>query len=160
VEHIFWLARHRSPLRALAAFNALTLPDPPRVLRSSAGQVAIAGVYRAMLAADELTHRLTHREPDSMTRQLGNAELLTSREVPAFCFDYHPDMDALAANRVPWRLATGRDSVGKPYHRPAHVLAQRIGVPVVEFPGGHTPYLHQPEEFTTVLTSFLAELGP
>lgn len=160
LEYILWLAGHRSPLRAYAAFGAMTLPDPPRAFRSPAGQAAIAGAVRVMLTAGTLTRRFTHREPGSMTRQLGNAELLTRRELPAFCFEYHPDLEALAVSPVPWRLATGEDSVGRPYHQPAHVLAQRLGVPVAEFPGGHTPYLHRPEEFTSVLAGLLAEFGP
>lgn len=158
MDDIVRLARQRSPMRAYAAFGAMILPGPPRLFRSPAGQAVIAGASRAMLAAGSLTRRISHREPDSMTRQLGNAKPMFDREIPAFCVDYRPDLDALAASRVPWRLATGRDSVGRPYHRPAHVLAEGLGMSVAEFSGGHTPYLHQPEEFTAALTGLLTEL--
>jgi pimeloyl-ACP methyl ester carboxylesterase len=64
----------------------------------------------------------------------------------------------LLAVRVPWRLATGRDSVERPYYRPAHVLSDKLGVACVEFPGGHTAYQQQPEEFTSRLTEILDQL--
>jgi len=157
-ERLHQLADQRSPLRAYAAFGAMILDDPPWVFRSPAGQTAVAGGSRALLAIGGLARRVTGREPDAMTRQLGNADLLMLREMPTFLFEYQPDLAALAASPVPWRLATGRDSVGRPYHRPAHVLAQRLGVPVVEFPGGHTLYVERPEEFVATLLPILAEL--
>lgn len=69
---------------------------------------------------------------------------------------YQPDLPALRDVAVPWRLATGRDSVGKPYYRPAHVLAEKLGVPCEEFPGGHTVYIDQPSQFTEALEQILA----
>jgi pimeloyl-ACP methyl ester carboxylesterase len=145
------IAREKSPLRAYAAFGAMTMDDPPWLFRSSLGQALVAGASRIALPVGAAVRRITGGEPSSMTRQLGNADLLLRRELPLIGLDYQPDLPALRDVAVPWRLATGRDSVGKPYHRPAHVLSERLGVPCEEFPGGHTAYIERPREFTETL---------
>ncbi|MEV4355444.1 alpha/beta fold hydrolase [Nonomuraea sp. NPDC004186] len=155
IEHIGRLGQDGHLMRAFAAFGAMTLPDPPRIFLSPTGQTVIAAGTQLVLAAGDLARRLTRREPDAMTRQLHNAELMLRRELPAFCFDYQPDLSAPAATTAPWCLATGRDSVGKPYYTPAHVLSERLGIPCQEFPGGHVPYMQHPEEFTKTLTTIL-----
>jgi len=159
IAEIGRLAREKSPLRAYAAFGAMTLPDPPWLFRSPAGQALIAGASRLTLRLSPAVRKLTGREPGSMTRQLGNADLLLRRELPSFCFDYQPDADVLHGAQIPWCLATGSDSRGKPYYTPAHVLAAQLGVPCEEFPGGHTSYLQQPQEFTEALTKTLDGFG-
>jgi hypothetical protein len=52
-----------------------------------------------------------------MHRLIGNADITFTRELP-LCFDHQPDLEALRSAPVPWRLATGRDSAGRPYCRP------------------------------------------
>ncbi|MCK2218382.1 alpha/beta hydrolase [Actinomadura sp. ATCC 31491] len=155
LDHIARLARDGHLMRAYAAFGAMTLPDPPRLFLSPAGQAVIAAATHVMLAAGDLARKVSGREPDPMTRQLRNAELAFRRELPAVCLDHRPDLAALAAATAPWCLATGRDSAGKPYYAPAHVLSRRLGIPCAEFPGGHLPYLHHPREFTGTLTTIL-----
>ncbi|GAA5178760.1 alpha/beta hydrolase [Rugosimonospora acidiphila] len=152
------IAQEKSPLRAYAAFGAMTMTDPPWLFRSPVGQAVVAGASRIALPVGAAVRRITGGRPSSMTRQLGNADLLLRRELPVG-LTYQPDLDALRDAAVPWRLATGRDSVGKPYHRPAHVLAEQLGVPCEEFPGGHTVYLEQPAEFAETLVSVLQEFG-
>ncbi|GAA0573484.1 alpha/beta hydrolase [Paractinoplanes ferrugineus] len=149
------IAREKSPLRAYAAFGAMTMNDPPWLFRSAVGQALVAAASRAALPAGAALRRVTGRKPSSMTRQLGNADLLLRRELPLISLDYQPDLPALREVAVPWRPATGRDSVGKPYYRPAHLLAERLGVPCEEFPGGHTVYIQQPDQFTEALTNIL-----
>ncbi|GAA2287445.1 alpha/beta hydrolase [Nonomuraea roseoviolacea subsp. roseoviolacea] len=155
IEYIGRLGRDGHLMRAYAAFGAMTLPDPPRMFLSPAGQAVIAAGTHLMLAAGDLARKINRREPDAMTRQLRNAELAFRRELPELCFDYRPDLAALAATTAPWCLATGRDSVGKPYYTPAHVLSERLGIPCQEFPGGHLPFMQHPEEFTKTLTTIL-----
>jgi pimeloyl-ACP methyl ester carboxylesterase len=149
------IARERSPLRAYAAFGAMTMDDPPWLFRSPAGQALVAGASMVALPLGAAVRRITGREPSSMTRQLGNADLLLRREFPLISLDYRPDLAALRTSSVDWSLATGRNSVGKPYYRPAQVLAELVGVPCEEFPGGHTVYLQQPHEFTDTLVKVL-----
>ncbi|WP_369255473.1 MULTISPECIES: alpha/beta fold hydrolase [unclassified Streptomyces] len=159
MEDIERLGREKGPLRASAAFGAMTLPQPPRMFVSPRGQALIAATSRVMLATAGAAQRVTGREPDTMTRILGNSRILVERELPEFCFAYQPDLDALRDVGIPWRLATGRDSEGRPYHRPAHVLSELLGVACEEFPGGHTVYQQLPEEFTQRLTTILDQLS-
>jgi hypothetical protein len=62
-----------------------------------------------------------------------------------------PDLDALAAVRERLVLGRGRESRSAPPARPNAVLAQRFGLPLVEFPGGHVGYAQAPAEFAEVL---------
>jgi pimeloyl-ACP methyl ester carboxylesterase len=149
------IAREKSPLRAYAAFGAMTMDHPPWLFRSAIGQALVAGASRIALPVGAAVRRVTGGQPSSMTRQLGNADLLLRRELPVIGLEYQPDVAALRDVAVPWRLATGRDSVGKPYHRPAHVLAEQLGVPCEEFPGGHTVYIERPQQFTETLETIL-----
>ncbi|WP_433413073.1 alpha/beta fold hydrolase [Microtetraspora malaysiensis] len=160
IERLGRLGRDGHVMRAYAAFGGMTLPDPPRIFLSPSGQALIAAATHLVLAAGGLTRKITRREPDVMTRQLRNAELTMRRELPAFCFDYRPDLAALAATTAPWCPATGRDSAGKPYYAPAHLLSERLGVPCQEFPGGHVPFMRHPEEFTATLTKILEGFQP
>ncbi|WP_432174679.1 alpha/beta fold hydrolase [Streptomyces sp. Tue6028] len=159
VEDIERLGREKGPLRAAAAFGAMTMPEPPRMFVSPRGQAVIAAASRLMLATGGSVRRVTGREPDTMTRILANSALLVERELPEFCFAYRPDLQALRDTDAPWCLATGRDSEGRPYHRPAHVLGGLLGVACEEFPGGHTVYQQLPEEFTRRLTTILDRLS-
>lgn len=151
------LAREKSPLRAYAAFGAMVMEGPPWLFRSSIGQALVAGASRVALPVGAVVRRVTGVEPSSMTRQLGNADLLLRRELPLIGLEYQADLPALREVAVPWRLATGRDSVGRPYYAPAHVLAEQLGVPCDEFPGGHTVYIEKPREFTELLEKILEE---
>lgn len=159
IEDIERLGREKGPLRAAAAFGAMTMPEPPRMFVSPRGQAVIAATSRFLLATGGSVRRVTGREPDTMSRILGNSALLIERELPEFCFAYQPDLQALRNAGIPWRLATGRDSEGRPYYRPAHVLSELLGVACEEFPGGHTVYQQLPEEFTQRLTTILDQLS-
>jgi len=155
---IFDLAK-RSPLRAYAAFGAMIMTNPPWLFRSQLGQATIAGATRVALLVGAAWRRLTGRQPDSMTRQLGNADLLLRRELPVIAFEYEADEQALRSVDVPWCLAVGQESAGKPYHRPALVLSQRLGVPCEVFPGGHTLYVEDPAAFADALLNVLEGLS-
>ncbi|MEU4352787.1 hypothetical protein [Streptomyces sp. NPDC023838] len=62
-----------------------------------------------------------------------------------------PDVAALAplADRI--SVAGGRDSRTRAVHRPVEVLAERLGLRLLEFPGGHVGYAKWPEEFAGLL---------
>jgi pimeloyl-ACP methyl ester carboxylesterase len=53
-------------------------------------------------------------------------------------------------------LAGGQDSDGSPLLRPAAVLAERLGRPLVRFPGGHVGVTEQPEAFADRLAEVIA----
>ncbi|MEV6137274.1 alpha/beta hydrolase [Nocardia sp. NPDC051990] len=158
IAELLKLATEKSPLRAFAAFGVMTMPNVPRVLRSNFGQALMAGGSRISLSIGAALRRITRAHPSTMTRQLNNADLLLRRELPAFLFDYRPDLSALRKVAVPWRLAAGRDSVGKPYYVATHALAGELGRDCVEFPYGHVPYQLQPEEFVDRLLELFDEM--
>ncbi|QFZ19198.1 alpha/beta fold hydrolase [Saccharothrix syringae] len=149
------IADTEGPLRGFVAFATMTMPTPPRLFRHRAGRALVAAALWLVRATGTAWRRVTGRAPGGMARLVGNTGVLMRRELPAFCHDYRPDLDALRSAHPPWWLATGRDSAGRPYHRPAHVLGGRLGVPVVEFPGGHTAYQRHAEDFARCLIELL-----
>ncbi|GAB3889526.1 hypothetical protein GCM10029964_059350 [Kibdelosporangium lantanae] len=158
IDQLRHIADTEGPLRGFVAFAAMTMDKPPRMFAKRSGRVAFAGLMTLVLGVGRLGRAVTGKAPGGMARLVGNAGLTFRRELPAFCYDYEPDLAALSAVTVPWRLATGVGSVGRPYYRPAHVLGEKLGVPCVEFPGGHTPYQQHPAEFTDRLTEILDDL--
>jgi len=66
-----------------------------------------------------------------------------------------PDLDALAAVGERLVLGRGRESRSAPPARPNEVLAERLGRPIVEFPGGHIGFSQAPAEFAEVLAGAL-----
>lgn len=93
-----------------------------------------------------------------MTRILGNFELLMQQQLPDFR-DYTPDIAALSETEVAWAAAAGVESRGRPYFRPAHVLAGVANVQCERFPGGHTIHLENPPAFAERLRRVLKELN-
>jgi clorobiocin biosynthesis protein CloN7 len=71
--------------------------------------------------------------------------------------NYRPDVEALRA--VPARIvvAAGATSEGQLAHRGAEALADRLGTPVVEFPGDHGGFVFLPEQCARVLDQVLTQ---
>ncbi|MBT2385739.1 alpha/beta fold hydrolase [Streptomyces sp. ISL-11] len=69
---------------------------------------------------------------------------------------YVPDPAALATVAERIVLAGGHDSRADVIHRPAAVLAERLGHEPAEFPGGHVGYVRYPAEFAERLIDVLA----
>lgn len=67
-----------------------------------------------------------------------------------------PDLTALHRHADRLALGVGRNSRGHLPSRPAALLAEQLGRPLLEFPGGHTGLREDPAEFARVL---LAALG-
>lgn len=76
------------------------------------------------------------------------------RIVPGF-MSYAPDVDRLAALSDRLVLACGHDSRGELPYRPAAFLAERLGIELVHFPGGHTGLTTHPAEFCELLLKTL-----
>jgi clorobiocin biosynthesis protein CloN7 len=64
---------------------------------------------------------------------------------------YEPDFSALQAGPARVIVAGGTTSKGAFAQRSAAALAQRLGTPLIDFPGGHTGFSDESEEFTAVL---------
>ncbi|MEV7009139.1 alpha/beta hydrolase [Streptosporangium sp. NPDC051022] len=96
---------------------------------------------------------LPPRAAEMMTRLMANAPIMMEHELRQFT-SYLPDMTALGAAGDRLVLAAGRESRGHLPYRPAAVLAERLGVELVEFPGAHS-FTDAPEEFAGRLTEVL-----
>jgi pimeloyl-ACP methyl ester carboxylesterase len=69
---------------------------------------------------------------------------------------YQPDFSTLEAAPTRLVVAGGTDSRGEFPQRAAVALAERLGTPLVDFPGGHDGFARKPVEFESVLRHTLA----
>lgn len=93
---------------------------------------------------------------DLLKRLSGNWEYMTRCEVRSF-IDYVPDLDQIVRNGVRIAPAAGVDS--DPFdRRVSAAIADRLGVELADFPGGHLAPMNRPAEFATGLFSLLQRL--
>ena len=64
---------------------------------------------------------------------------------------YRPEVEALRNSSSRVVIAAGATSKGEFPHRTAAALSERLGTPLIEFPGGHGGFLSHPQEFASVL---------
>ncbi|MEU7883321.1 alpha/beta fold hydrolase [Microbispora bryophytorum] len=88
-------------------------------------------------------------------RTMADMPYFLGRIVPSF-MAYTPDVDRLEALSDRLVLAAGADSEGELPYRPAAFLAERLGVELVHFPGGHTGLSTHPAEFGELLRKVLS----
>jgi clorobiocin biosynthesis protein CloN7 len=69
---------------------------------------------------------------------------------------YEPDISALQAAPARVVVAGGTTSKGEFAWRTASALAERLGTPLVGFPGGHSGFASDAEDFAVVLRATLA----
>lgn len=69
---------------------------------------------------------------------------------------YEPDLSAMKMAKGRVVVAGGTSSKGEFPQRTAVALAQRLGTPVVDFPGGHTGFVSDSKEFAAILRRVLA----
>ena len=70
---------------------------------------------------------------------------------------YQPDIEALQAASARIVVAVGATSKGQLANRSAIALADRLGTPVIEFPGDHGGFMALPEQFGRVLDQVLTQ---
>ncbi|WP_416968871.1 alpha/beta fold hydrolase [Streptomyces sp. 4F14] len=70
-----------------------------------------------------------------------------------------PDLAATAPLTGHLAIAGGEGSRDQDIHRPAVELAARLGLELVEFPGGHCGYAKYPQEFAARLRPLLTDLS-
>ncbi|MFI6317808.1 alpha/beta fold hydrolase [Nonomuraea sp. NPDC050556] len=86
-----------------------------------------------------------------------NAEFFMAREyLPLATFS--PDLDTIRRNKVPMVTAAGRQSAGAYYARTARIQAERLGCPILEFPGNHLGFIFEAPGFATTLRGALDDL--
>ncbi|GAA2908891.1 hypothetical protein GCM10010517_75340 [Streptosporangium fragile] len=88
-------------------------------------------------------------------RTMANMPYFLGRIVPSF-MAYAPDLDRLAALSDRLVLAGGAESRGELPYRPAAFLAERLGMELIHFPGGHTGLSTHPAEFAELLRKVLS----
>jgi len=150
-DHRALLARVQDTFRreglmpAAAVFAAgLRRPGAEPVQAGAATEPADAG------AATELPPRAAARAQ----RTMADMPYFLGRIVPSF-MAYRPDVDRLEALSDRLVLAAGADSRGELPYRPAAFLAERFGLDLVHFPGGHTGLSTHPAEFGELLRTVL-----
>jgi pimeloyl-ACP methyl ester carboxylesterase len=89
-----------------------------------------------------------------LNRTMANMEFFMAHEIRPFTA-YRPDLDALAA--APTRIVPAGGNESRQYmpYRPNTVIAERLGINIVDFPGGHTGYMEHPAEFAAQLAEVL-----
>ena len=70
---------------------------------------------------------------------------------------YRPDVKALRNSSMWIVIAAGATSKGEFPYRTAAALSERLGTPLIEFPGGHVGFASDPQEFASVLRRTLAQ---
>lgn len=70
---------------------------------------------------------------------------------------YQPDIEALQAASARIVVAAGATSKGQLANRSAIALADRLGTPVIEFPGDHGGFMGLSEQFGRVLDQVLTQ---
>ncbi len=156
-DHVRTLVAHEPPL-------ALLLPEAGE---ARAGMEGIYDTYRSagIGAAWERFSSFTGVNmgpPDTGTeRKAPSPEVVAMSErffghglLPIAL--YEPDFSALKATSGRVVVAGGTTSKGEFPQRTAVALAERLGTPVIDFPGGHTGFLSDSKEFAAVLRRILA----
>ena len=155
--HVETLIAHEPPL-------ALLLPEAEE---ARAGMHEIYNTYRdtGISAAWERFSSFTgvniRRHDDDADPQPPSAEEVATSErffghglLPIAL--YQPDFSALQATPARIMVAGGTASKGEFPQRTAVALAQRLGKPLIEFPGGHAGFVGESKEFSAVLRGILA----
>ena len=91
---------------------------------------------------------------DMMARMQTNLVFWIEHELRAYP-RYQPDLEALRPLKGKLMLAGGEDSHDTVPYRPNLVLAEQLGLKVVDFPGDHTGYTYDPAGFAARLLEVL-----
>lgn len=151
-------ARHQDRIRSVVAHEPPAMALLPDAERHLAFFDHVHEVFRregVAPALRELAVVFGGRPAPALPGAHDNSAFFLAHVVrPSTCFV--PDLTALrgVADRVV--MAGGHDSRTYAIHRPAEVLAGRLGRALVEFPGGHAGYAKHPAEFADRLVTVLA----
>jgi clorobiocin biosynthesis protein CloN7 len=155
--HVEALVAHEPPL-------ALLLPDAEAV---RAGIDDVYGTYRdsgiraAWQSFSSLTGINTRPQGEDAAPPPSSAEAVATSErffrhglLPIAL--YQPDLAALKDAPVRVVVAGGTTSKGQFAQRTAVALAERLGTPLIDFPGGHGGFASDAKDFAGVLRRTLA----
>lgn len=103
---------------------------------------------------------------DVLQRLSRNWEYMTRFEIASF-IRYLPDLDQIAANKIPAALAAGTDTIAlasradlshDPFHRVSVAIAERLGAEFAEVPGGHLAPVELPGPFAAAVRDLFGRL--
>lgn len=170
------VARHPDQVHTLVAHEpplAELLPDKVQLRAAtddvyetyvSNGRVAALEKYTAITGIDRFARppsggRPEAPDPGSFIPPADVRAVLDRffRHILRSTAGYRPDLTALRVASTRIVVAGGTTSKGQLAHRSAVALADRLGTTVVDFPGDHTGFQDQPEEFARVLRRVLTE---
>ncbi|GAA3082361.1 pimeloyl-ACP methyl ester carboxylesterase [Kribbella aluminosa] len=163
-EHVATLISHEPPLATLLPdgdewlafldelYDAWRADGPAEAMRRFGERVL--GV-----TADDSSERFAalpeEQRAELMQRMSANLNFWFEYELRTYP-RYEPDLTALAALDDRLVLAGGNESRELFPYRPNTVLAERLGLQVVDFPGNHIGYATHPVEFAAQLRELLA----
>lgn len=164
------LARHPNQIRRLIAHEPACfaiLPDAPthkafvddvyHLFRTegiaAAGARFIEGIGGTMKPLPDPS-TLPPRASAMITRLMANSPIMMEHELRQFT-SHTPDIEALRPSTDRLVLAAGAETRGHLPYYPAAELASQLGLPLTEFPGGHSGFTDRPEEFTRLLIDTL-----
>ncbi|MYT68541.1 MULTISPECIES: alpha/beta hydrolase [unclassified Streptomyces] len=166
------LARHPGRVRRAVAHEPPSwsvLPDAAEQLaffdevhelftregQEAAGERFLRGIGGAMGAATWMRGpELPPRTREMLLRLAVNAPLAVEHEYRSFAA-YVPDLDALATVRDRLTLAYGEETRPHLPHRPAALMAARLGLAPAVFPGAHNGWSTHPAETADLLRTRL-----
>jgi pimeloyl-ACP methyl ester carboxylesterase len=165
------LARHPGRLRGALAHEPPSwsvLPDAAEQLAffqevhdtllaeglAAAGARFMEGVGPVLLPTPPPQDPLPERARLLRERLSANAPLAIRYEHRGFAA-YVPDLTALATVRDRLVLAAGTGTRGHLPYRPAALLAERLGLPLAQFPGAHNGWSSHPAETAELLRTHL-----
>jgi clorobiocin biosynthesis protein CloN7 len=156
-DHVRTLVAHEPPL-------ALLLPEAEEA-RASVHEILDTYRDRGTSAAWEAFASFTgmnmRPQGDAAPQQAPPADAVATSErffghglLPIAL--YQPDISALQAASARVVIAAGTTSKGEFAQRTAVALAERLGTPLIDFPGGHGGFASDAEDFARVLRPLLA----
>jgi acetyltransferase/esterase len=143
IDDVLETAGWQAAFRLFLTTNRLIPPDEPEVMTAVLDPGRILGPGPLL---------------DLLKRQSGNWEYMMKYEVRSF-IDYVPDLSRIASNNIRIALTAGVDTQGQYFHRASTIIAERLGVDDVEFPGGHSGATEVPGAFAVKLQGLLERLG-
>jgi acetyltransferase/esterase len=118
-----------------------------------------AAMRQFATAFSDADRRALHRQamrPDNSPYREANATYWMEHELRQYP-RVDLDIDALAAHADRLVLAGGRESRGGLAYRTSQALASKLGLDLLELPGGHFGCVTQPAEFASELMAALAD---
>jgi clorobiocin biosynthesis protein CloN7 len=164
-------ARHPDLVRTVVAHEAplaLVLPDAVaaerdvREVYESYRSSGIGPAWQRFFAFTGMPMRpqgeVDMSDADAQARALATSERFFGQSLLPVVL-YQPQYAALRNPPPRVVIAAGTASRDQYPHRTAAALAERLGTPLIEFPGAHTGFITDPKEFASVLRRTLAEAG-